>query len=183
MPRKVSDKLLPQLLVFDRLLSRCFPAVSLPVFVPLFTEAIHQIRAVGKDLNGEPFFFQGIERLEKSRHFHAVVGRVQHAAVQLLAVVAVFEHGSPAATFSSLWLPRQPPSVYILIKLTKISSLTVAAPNHLGRWLLPYGNAVSNKLQLLYHTIGALTNIVQAAADRRSLSTQYRHIEPKNNFF
>ena len=87
---------LPEVDVFDfRFLIAGAPVVLFPVGQP-FGDAVHNITAVGVQRD-VAFLFEGFQRLNHRRQFHAVVGGFPFAAAQLLFRVLMAENGAPAA--------------------------------------------------------------------------------------
>src|SRR5262249_9106705 len=86
---------LPKIDVPDRLSVRSAPAVALPLIDPR-QNAVAQILAVGVDID-ETRPLQRFERGDRRHQFHAVVGGVRLAALELLFVIAEGEDRAPAA--------------------------------------------------------------------------------------
>src|SRR3974390_283125 len=85
----------PHIFVLDRLPVRGAPAVALPAVEPS-GHAAAQILRVGVQAYGA-WTGQRIERLDRRREFHAVIGGEGLAALQLLRAGAVAQHGAPPA--------------------------------------------------------------------------------------
>src|SRR5215510_14046464 len=88
-------KLLPEIGVLDRLLVGGAPAIALPAVNPLH-DAVAQILAVGMEIDqARPI--QGLQGRNRSQEFHAIIGGVRLAALELLLVVAEGKDRAPAA--------------------------------------------------------------------------------------
>src|SRR4051794_23959378 len=85
---------LPEIDVLDRLFVGCAPAVLLPTTDPQ-CNAVAQILTVSVDVDpARPL--ERFERRDGSHQFHAVVGAVRLAALDLLAVLAEGKDRGPA---------------------------------------------------------------------------------------
>src|SRR5208282_3704854 len=85
----------PEVLVLDRLLVGGAPAVALPDVEPT-GHAAAQILRVRVQAH-QAGALQRLERLDRRRELHAVVGGERLAALQLLLLLAVAKHRAPAA--------------------------------------------------------------------------------------
>jgi peroxiredoxin len=86
---------LPQIDVLDRFLVGGFPAAALPAMHP-FGDAVAHVDAVGPQPHaGGPF--ERLERFDRRRQFHAVVGRRVFAARQFLFDPAKAQQRAPTA--------------------------------------------------------------------------------------
>src|SRR5262245_18089794 len=88
-------ELLPEIDVLDRLLVGGAPAVALPAMNPLH-DAVAQILAIGMEID-QAGPLQGLQGPNRSQEFHALVGGVRLAALELLLVVAEGKDRAPAA--------------------------------------------------------------------------------------
>src|SRR6267142_6788741 len=86
---------LPQIDILDRFLVGGAPAVALPLVDPRH-DAVAQILAVGVNID-ETRPLERFERCDRGHQFHAIVGGVRFAALQLLLTVAEGEDRAPAA--------------------------------------------------------------------------------------
>src|SRR5262249_8012130 len=72
------------------------PAILFPALPPAFAEAVHDVRAVGMDVNATTSRHRG-ETLGDCLQLHALVRRVRRAAGDHALVVSVDDDGGPAA--------------------------------------------------------------------------------------
>ena len=86
---------LPKIDVPDWLAICSAPAVALPLVDPC-ENAVAQVLAVGVNVH-ETGALECFQRRDRGHQFHAVVGRVSLAALQLLLAIAEGEDGAPSA--------------------------------------------------------------------------------------
>lgn len=85
---------LPEILILDGFLVGRLPAALFPVRQPL-VDAIHDVFRIDvqRDSAGT---VERVQRLDRSRHFHAVIGRFMFPAVHRFAVLALDHQDAPA---------------------------------------------------------------------------------------
>ena len=86
----------PKILIFNGLLGRCFPAVSLPAVDPVLLKRIDQIGRIRIQRHGARLF-ERREPLHSGEQLHPVVRCAHKAAAHLLFKRAVFQDCAVAA--------------------------------------------------------------------------------------